>query len=1192
MAIDDPQKVDFLLKKVAYEIGKTAQAASKDPSNETLSSPLVVHGRNVWIQSVPNSTGITVPYINRHFIQLIPDTPRTTNGYIPTWTANNSGNWISTAYGLDYSPNFYIGATGITNSADGTLTKITPVGSGDSDAFFFDYSAGIVHFAENNVPSRLRTTSSNIAVYVQAFRYTGATAGNVTGSGAVVAQSGASLSTITVTGTSNFDTINANVLNIGSLIEDPNQSPSTVSMWNLDIVAGNELKLRAKRNDLTIKTEGDTYPPSNSPPSGGAITISAHSGINLIARNNNNILISGNNINISGSAKFNNTPTVNNTAVSLSGHQHTYQDITNFCTGVATCVDTALLASTGIQFVSGTKTLALALSGQALNIHNLANNGLVVRTGTTTGGMGSFVNRSLVNGSNIIIDNGDAVTNNPVIRLNTSLTGLIDLTVDRIKLDNDTISTTGDNTNLILDPHGNGQIHLDADIVRINNKIITKANNNLVLSTFSDQSNIIISSGNNGNISLNTSGNGEVAINKVNISSGSINNTTIGLNTAADAKFTNISGTTLSITTSGAIGNISFNNNTINNSTNNLIINGSNRIGLRNTSPEYDVDISGNLRVTDNLYVNKDLIIDGDTVIANVSTLQIQDPSIRLGSTSGNAAVIDTLDRGVEFVYATGGSPAVQITGFFGWRNDSDGLIGKRRFIFAEKVEGTGSGGVGDYAAVTLGTIQAGHVNASLGEFTDINGKNIALTGEFKVTGSESSGLFTNIYANKIRANTYEGASNLIIENVVLENSIADRLQLSGVFNNANGSGQLYLNGLSGNYIQYNNNGLGAPLINSTSTGTKILLNRQQSSTFTNYAIGMENNAMWHSLPSNTSTYSFKWYGGVSQIASLNGLGLLSVSGLVVSSGTNVDPSISFVNDSDTGLYSPAVNSIAISTSGQQRLVVTPSGSIGIGITNPAYGLHFVSPVTGVADGFRLAQNLSSRYLQLTNGGLLTNTTFTIGSTTDDSTSQLYVNTNSAARIGLTVQGVSSQTADLISVLSSTNTKLFSVNSGGNVGIGSTSPTSTLHVVGSGYFTQGVYATGFNITGVNSNNLLTAGGSHVSVSSLNVNSAVHISGGSTGAIPFQTASSNTSFNSSNLITWNNTDNRLAINTAYNSASGHLHVSGTGYITTLIGTNWKTAAVGTYNGPFLLTSSISGIYDTTYLENFIIDGGSP
>ena len=56
-------------------------------------------------------------------------------------------------------------------------------------------------------------------------------------------------------------------------------------------------------------------------------------------------------------------------------------------------------------------------------------------------------------------------------------------------------------------------------------------------------------------------------------------------------------------------------------------------------------------------------------------------------------------------------------------------------------------------------------------------------------------------------------------------------------------------------------------------------------------------------------------------------------------SGTAALPSFEFISDPDTGLFSPAANTFAISTSGVERLRADNIGRVGIGTTNPQYAL-------------------------------------------------------------------------------------------------------------------------------------------------------------------------------------------------------------------------------------------------------------
>jgi hypothetical protein len=75
--------------------------------------------------------------------------------------------------------------------------------------------------------------------------------------------------------------------------------------------------------------------------------------------------------------------------------------------------------------------------------------------------------------------------------------------------------------------------------------------------------------------------------------------------------------------------------------------------------------------------------------------------------------------------------------------------------------------------------------------------------------------------------------------------------------------------------------GVGAPTFVTTSTGTKISYYQQESATTVDYATGIEPGGLWTSIPSATSNYAFKWYGGTSTIATLTGTGTFSAAKFV-----------------------------------------------------------------------------------------------------------------------------------------------------------------------------------------------------------------------------------------------------------------------------------------------------------------------
>ena len=82
-----------------------------------------------------------------------------------------------------------------------------------------------------------------------------------------------------------------------------------------------------------------------------------------------------------------------------------------------------------------------------------------------------------------------------------------------------------------------------------------------------------------------------------------------------------------------------------------------------------------------------------------------------------------------------------------------------------------------------------------------------------------------------------------------------------------------------------NSLGRSGPSFATTSTGTRIVYEDEVDSNDTNYAVGVEGSALWWSVPKRNTNFSFKWYGGISEIAELgqvdtSGNGLFEVYGL------------------------------------------------------------------------------------------------------------------------------------------------------------------------------------------------------------------------------------------------------------------------------------------------------------------------
>tara|TARA_R100000005_G_C5000797_1_gene207713 strand:- start:247 stop:1617 length:1371 start_codon:yes stop_codon:yes gene_type:complete len=175
MAITDTQKVDFLWKKIAFSKAKTDTNANKKGPNEPNPSPLLIRGDKVWRQS--SEIAAAIPAVNTEYVgvhtsgsprELVADETSTTNR---TWKSNLT-DWIPPELGSTYQVKVYIHTASDAANAVASGTQVFETGSGNNDEWYYDYSAGILHFIGTNLPNGVNFTGKS--VYITGARYIGA----------------------------------------------------------------------------------------------------------------------------------------------------------------------------------------------------------------------------------------------------------------------------------------------------------------------------------------------------------------------------------------------------------------------------------------------------------------------------------------------------------------------------------------------------------------------------------------------------------------------------------------------------------------------------------------------------------------------------------------------------------------------------------------------------------------------------------------------------------------------------------------------------------------------------------------------------------------------------------------------------------------------------------------------------------
>jgi hypothetical protein len=192
-----------------------------------------------------------------------------------------------------------------------------------------------------------------------------------------------------------------------------------------------------------------------------------------------------------------------------------------------------------------------------------------------------------------------------------------------------------------------------------------------------------------------------------------------------------------------------------------------------------------------------------------------------------------------------------------------------------------------------------------------------AATATLAVTTSGNAGSATVLQtARTINGVSFNGSANITVADATKLPTAGGTMtgQIISTLANSTSTngGQIYLNGATGNRIDFNQAGVAAPTFTTRSAGTKIVLYPAVAAASADFALGVESGTLWSSVP--TTSNQFKWYGGTTLAMTLtatgtlsattfsgSGASLTSLNGSNITTGTVAAARVATLNQSTTG---------------------------------------------------------------------------------------------------------------------------------------------------------------------------------------------------------------------------------------------------------------------------------------------------
>jgi hypothetical protein len=330
----------------------------------------------------------------------------------------------------------------------------------------------------------------------------------------------------------------------------------------------------------------------------------------------------------------------------------------------------------------------------------------------------------------------------------------------------------------------------------------------------------------------------------------------------------------------------------------------------------------------------------------------------------------------------------------------ADGTVDSNTYITSASV-GNGTltlnvSGTGLSGSQTFTANQSG--NATFTVTSNATNANTVST----IVARDASGNFS---AGTITASLTGSASNNVLK---AGDTMTGQLISTLANNTADGGGQIFLNGTTGNRIDFAVAGVAAPATTTRSVGTKLVLYPGVTASNVDFALGIDSSTMWYSV--NTTTSQFRWYGGTTIAATLTGAGNFSATGsitgntIVRSGGTSsqflkADGSVdsnSYITSASVGNGTLTLNVSGTGLSGSQTFTANQSGNATFTVTSNATSANTVSTI--------VARDASGNF----SAGTITATLS--GSASSVANSVTFNNGGTGAASGTTFNGSAAQT--------------------------------------------------------------------------------------------------------------------------------------------------------------------------------------